>query len=168
MRGVSLLLSVCGLVGAMLGWRMTVGLLPALDPAASSMAVRLGLAAGFLLPAALLLAAMIAAQMVGRFMAGAFDPTSGAETPFLIRNQRVIGNSVEQLAVFVPGLLALAAGASRADMPGVAAAALVFAAARGLFWAGYLAHPMARAPGMAASFAVNLATLLAAAWLWLK
>ncbi len=168
MRGLSLLLSACGLAAAVLGWRLTMGLVPPADPATSSMAVRLGMAVAFLLPASLLLAATIAVQMAARFVAGAFDPTRDADTAFLRRNQRVISNSVEQLCVFAPALLALAAGAGRPEMPAVEALAIVFAAARLVFWAGYLVAPMARAPGMAASFGANLSALLAGIWMWLK
>jgi hypothetical protein len=52
-------------------------------------------------------------------------------------------------------------------MPPIVALAWVFALARVAFWAGYLAGARLRAPGMAATFAVNAATLVAAAWVWL-
>ena len=45
---------------------------------------------------------------------------------------------------------------------------LALAAARVAFWLGYLLDPMFRAPGMAATFMVNIGTLLAACWLWLR
>jgi hypothetical protein len=78
----------------------------------------------------------------------------------------VIGNTVEQLLVFAPALLAWAAGGGAAAMGGVLAAAVVFAAARLLFWAGYHAHPFARAPGMAATLAINALALGMAARAW--
>jgi hypothetical protein len=166
MRGLSLLLSCCGVVVALLFWRMLVPLMPQ-DPAASSMAVRLGSATAALLPSAFVMAAMIAAQMTGRFAAGALDPLAGHETRFLLTNQRVITNSVEQMAAFAPGFLALAAGATSDMLPEVLALGGTFAFARIIFWFGYLSAPIARAPGMAATFMVNISTLLAGTWFWL-
>lgn len=166
MRGLSLLLGSCGVVAALLAWRALVPLMPA-NAEATSMALRLGSAAAALLPAALVLAAMIAAQMAARFLAAAFDPLAGRETRFLRVNQRVISNTVEQMAVLAPALLALAAAASARQMPEITAAGAAFAIARLVFWAGYLVAPVARAPGMAASAAISLGCLLAAAWKWL-
>ena len=166
MRGLSMLLSACGIIVALLVWRAMVPLIPVAGDAAS-MAVRLGLGAAWLLPACFVLAAMVAAQMGGRFLLAAFDPLAGRDSRFLLVNQRVISNTVEQTLIFVPALLALAAAVPGAQMPAVLAAAAVFALARLVFWAGYLLAPMARAPGMAATMAVVAATLLAAAWKWL-
>jgi len=165
-RGLSVLLSVAGVVAAVLGWRALVGMV-APDPTWSSMAVRLGAAALALLPAALLLWLMVVAQMLARFVSAAFDPLSGADGYFLRLNQRVIANTVEQFLCFLPALLALAAGTSAARMPEVIALALVFAAARLVFWLGYLGGPVLRAPGMAATFAAVTAALAGAAWVWL-
>jgi hypothetical protein len=47
-------------------------------------------------------------------------------------------------------------------MPGVVALGVVFAVARLVFWGGYLIGPLLRAPGMAATFAVNVATFVTA------
>lgn len=165
-RRVALLAGTAGIAAGLLLWRLTLAVIP-IGADATSMALRLGLAAAATLPCAAILAAMILAQMAGRFLLGAFDPTGGDASRFLRTNQRVISNSVEQLMVFTPSLLALAAAAPRAAMPGVLALAVVFAFARLAFWAGYLAAPLARAPGMAATVTVNLATLLAATWFWL-
>jgi hypothetical protein len=78
----------------------------------------------------------------------------------------VLTNTVEQLAGFVPALLALAAGVASASMRFVVAAAFVFALARSVFWAGYLVGPLMRAPGMAATAAINVGTLVAAIFVW--
>lgn len=165
-RGLSLLLASAGIVAGALGWNGLSGsIVP--DPAWSSMAARLGMAALALLPSAIVLWLMIAAQMATRIVTGRFNPTEGPDSNFLLVNQRVIGNTMEQLLCFVPGLLALAAGVSAALMPKVIALALVFAAARLVFWLGYLARPVLRAPGMAATFATTTATLTAAIWVWL-
>ena len=165
MRGLSLLLGTAGAVAGFLTWIGLSDLLPA-DPAAASMSVRLGLAAFSLLPAVAVLAAMVLAQMIARFWQGAFDPGAGKDGQFLRLNQRVISNSVEQIAILAPAILALAAGAPGVQMGQVIALAWVFALARLLFWAGYLISPMLRAPGMAASFAVCLAALGWAVFVW--
>ena len=132
--------------------------------AAATDAARLGVAALALLPGAAVLAAMLVVQSLARFATGAFDPTAGADGPALVRTQRVIGNTVEQLAVFAPALLALAAAGG--PMRGVAALGIVFAAARLAFWIGYAVHPLARAPGMAATAACSLGALGWAALAW--
>ncbi len=165
-RALSLLLGVCGAVTAMLAWQALVPLMKP-DAAASSMGVRLGLACTALLPAAAVLALMLLAQMALRLLAGAIDPLAGRETRALLRNQRVIANTVEQFAVFAPSLLAFAAGATAARTGEVAAAGVVFAAMRLLFWGGYLLAPVGRAFGMAGTLTASLGTLGAAIWVWL-
>lgn len=74
---------------------------------------------------------------------------------------------MEQLLCFIPALFALAAGVTAALMPKVVALGLIFAAARLVFWLGYLARPVLRATGMAATFATVTATIAAAIWVWL-
>jgi hypothetical protein len=165
-RGLSFLLGCCGAVVALLGWLALVPLFPP-DPAASSMAVRLGTACAALLPGCAVLALMIIAQMGGRFLLGVFDPLAGRETRFLLVNQRILTNTVEQVAVFAPALLALAAAVPAPRMPEVMALGAVFALSRIVFWAGYLAAPVLRAPGMAATIVTATGTLAAAFWFWL-
>ena len=165
LRGLSLLLGVCGAVAAMLGWQMLVPYFPP-DPAGSSMAVRLGQGCAALLPGALVLALMVLGQMALRFAAGIADPLAGHETRWLRVNQRVITNTVEQFSIFVPALLALSAGVTGARMREVTALGVVFAAARLVFWIGYLIAPIGRAPGMAATLVATLSALGAAAWFW--
>jgi uncharacterized membrane protein YecN with MAPEG domain len=109
---------------------------------------------------------MIIVQMRARAATGAIDPTAGRDSHFLRLNQRVITNTVEQLACFVPALLALAGRAASERMNKVVALALLFALARLMVWLGYLVRPMLRAPGMAATFGVNVVTLGAAIWAW--
>jgi len=166
MRALSLLLGVCGAVASILAW---YGLVPLFrpNPAGSSMAIRLGLACAALLPGVAVLALMLLAQMALRSVAGAIDPLAGQETRLLLVNQRAIGNTLEQFAVFAPSLLAFAAGATAARTAEVMAAGAVFAGARALFWLGYLAAPVGRAFGMAATLVVTLGTLAAAIRVWL-
>jgi len=165
-RLTSLSLGGFGLVAGLAGWWALAQAI-AVPDGASTMGVRLGIAAAALLPAALVLLLMTAASFTARFIAAAFDPLAGRDPAFVARNQRVISNTVEQMLVFAPALLAWAAGGGAASMPGVLAAAWVFALARVLFWAGYLANPFGRAPGMAATIGINGLALWMAGRAWL-
>ena len=81
-------------------------------------------------------------------------------------NQRALANTVEQLAAFAPALLAVAARAPAGWMPSVVAAGLVFGLARLAFWGGYMVGPLGRSPGMAATYAINVVTLVSAVSVW--
>lgn len=166
-RPLSVLLWGIGGAGAVLLWQAIVPFVQ-LDPADTSMAVRLGHACLALVPSAAVLFAMTVVQMLARAATGRIDPTSGDDPAFLVVNQRCISNTIEQFLVFAPALLALAAGAGGRQMPEVIGLGLVFAAARLAFWVGYLAAPLARAPGMVATACCNAGALVAAAWIWLK
>jgi uncharacterized membrane protein YecN with MAPEG domain len=124
------------------------------------------LALAALLPAVCVLNLMIAAQMRLRAGSGAVDPLAGQDTQLLQVNQRALTNTVEQLAGFAPALLALAAGAPPGWMQFVVSAGLVFSLMRLVFWGGYLLGPLLRASGMAATFAINVSTLVAAVCVW--
>jgi hypothetical protein len=160
----SLLGSAIGIMVAMALWFGLARILPL--GAAAGMPLRIGLAVAALLPAVSVLDLMIVVQMGLRVRAGALDPLSGRDGRLLQVNQRVLTNTVEQLAGFAPSLLAVAAGAPPVWMPSIVAAGIVFAVARLVFWAGYMLGPLWRAPGMAASFAINVATLVTAIRLW--
>ena len=124
------------------------------------------MAGAALLPGVLVLNLMIALQMLGAGMEQG-DRSAGPRRQSLLQvNQRALTNTVEQLAGFVPALIALAAAAPPAWMPGVVALGVVFAVARLVFWGGYLIGPLLRAPGMAATVAVNVATFVTAVWVW--
>ncbi|MCC6720474.1 MAG: MAPEG family protein [Acetobacteraceae bacterium] len=165
MRGLSLLLGGCGAVAAVLGWQALVPFFPP-DPAGASMAVRLGQGCAALLPGAAVLALMVLAQMALRFATGAVDPLAGHDARLLRVNQRAISNTVEQFLVFAPAVLTLSAGVPGQRMGQVTALGAVFALARLVFWLGYLAAPLGRAFGMAATLTATLAALAAAAWFW--
>ncbi len=94
MRGLSLLLAVTGAIAGFLVWRGLATLIPA-DPAAASMAVRLGLGAAYMLPACGLLAAMILAQMTARSRHGCQ----------LQRQRRRLRLGADGLADLMPGIL---------------------------------------------------------------
>jgi uncharacterized MAPEG superfamily protein len=166
-RGLGLLLGGCGAVAAVLAWWGLVPLFP-VDPSGASMSVRLGLGCAALLPGAAALALMILAQMVFRVASGAVDPLAPTETRLLRVNQRAIGNTLEQMALFAPAVLALSAGSEAARMPEVMAAGMVFGGARVLFWLGYLVAPAGRSFGMAATLVVTLGALVAAFGAWLR
>ena len=166
MRGLSLLLSTCGLIAAYLLWNGIAGSIAPVADGASA-AGRLSLALLWLLPTAGLLWVMLLTQMAIRFAVMAFDPLARPQRRLLAVNQRVISNTVEHGLVFALALLALAGTASSRMMPQVLALAVVFAAARVVFWAGYLIAPMGRAPGMAATAAATAGALGGAIWLWL-
>ena len=153
-----------GAGAAIAGWQGLVANLPVV--LAAGLPERLGLACAALLPAVCVLDLMIVAQMALRARSGAVDPLAGGDNATLLVNQRALTNTVEQLAGFAPSLLALAAGVSSDRMRFVVAAGVVFAVARLVFWAGYILGPMMRAPGMAATFAINIGTLVAAIWVW--
>jgi uncharacterized membrane protein YecN with MAPEG domain len=166
MRRKSALLSTIGMLAALLIWRLLAAL--ASPVGTGTEAQRIGLGVATLLPGAVVLAAMILAQMVARASAQVFDPTAGQETRFLVVNQRVITNTVEQLAIFAPALVALASRSDPGEMSDVIALGGAFAVGRLMFWAGYLKAPLLRASGMAATAATTMATLLAALWAWLS
>lgn len=160
----SLLGAAIGIIVAAALWRALGAILPV--GIVRGMPEQIGLAAAALLPAVSVLDLMIVVQMALRLRTGALDPLSGRDGKVLQVSQRVLTNTIEQLAGFAPSLVAVAAGAPAAWMPSVIAAGLVFALARLVFWAGYLFSPLWRAPGMAASFAINIATLVTAIRLW--
>lgn len=109
--------------------------------------------------------AMILAIGNARALGPAIDPTLGAEDRAMQINGRVADNTLQQYAIFVVATLALAASLSPARMGVIAAAAIVFTAARIVFWIGYRLHPLYRAPGFAATAYLNIGLLAAALWL---
>lgn len=84
-----------------------------------------------------------------RLVTEAFDPLAGKETRSILVNLRYLQNTLEQLMLFVPGLLLLAAYAEPANAaPSVTAAALVWILARFAFWIGYRRGPQFRIAGL--------------------
>ena len=160
----ALLGSGIGIGGAFAIWEM-LGRIITTDPAADA-ATRLGLACAALLPAVCVLLLMVVMQMSLRVATRAIDPLAGRDGRLLQVNQRALANTVEQLTAFAPALLAVAARAPAGWMSSVVAAGLVFGLARLVFWGGYLVGPLGRSPGMAATYAINVATLVAAVSVW--
>jgi uncharacterized MAPEG superfamily protein len=126
---------------------------------------RLGYALRWDALAAVPLFTMILAIGNARALGPAIDPTLGAEDRAMQINGRVADNTLQQYAIFVVATLALATSLSPARMAVIAAAAIVFTAARILFWIGYRIHPLYRAPGFAATAWLNIGLLGAALWL---
>jgi len=95
-----------------------------------------------------------------RLRSPAIDPLSGYETRRMTINFRYLQNTLEQLMVFIPGLLGLAVYCSNGrSMRAVAATTVVWIVARLAFWIGYQRgslHRAAGAPGMALTMLVLL------------
>jgi hypothetical protein len=156
--------SAIGIGVAIAVWRGLAAIIPV--DIAAGLPERLGLGCAALLPAVCVLNLMILVQMRLRAQSGAVDPLAGHDGMLLRVNQRALTNTVEQLAGFAPALLALAGRTPPGGMRYVVAAGVVFALARLAFWGGYLLGPLARAPGMASTFAINVGTLVAAMLAW--
>ncbi|HET6196348.1 MAG TPA: hypothetical protein VFE12_11355, partial [Acetobacteraceae bacterium] len=104
-RHWSMLGSAAGVAVAFALWQAIGRSLPFAPPL--NTAERLGWACASLLPAVCLLNLMIVAQMRLRVSTDAIDPLAGNDGAKLRLNQRVLSNTVEQLAGFAPALLAL-------------------------------------------------------------
>ena len=156
--------AVSGIASMLLGLWLLTTLLPA-PAGVETVADRLAYAARWLAFAALPLFAMVAAVGNARFASAAIDPTRGAEDAKTIVNGRVADNTTQQLLLFAAGSLGLAASLPAEWMGVIRAAAIVFVAARIVFWIGYRIHPLYRAPGFAATAYLNLGLLGAALWL---
>ena len=115
---------------------------------AATTADRLAFAARLIAWPAMLLLVMVAATSGSRVLGNLYDPIADGETRLYRVSQKVLTNSVEQIAVFAPLMLA-AATVVPADRLGVlTAATMLYVLGRVVFWIGYLIHPYARAPGM--------------------
>lgn len=159
-------LTLAGIVaGTVLAWGAFFLFLPAAGPAAETApAERLARAAALLAWPALLVLAMIVAVALARFATGAFDPLKDAEGRFQRVTQRVLTNTVEQVAVFGPALLAASVLMEAGRLPALSVAAGLFVAGRLLFWAGYLLDPLHRSIGMVVTMNVNAGLLAYCLW----
>lgn len=156
--------AVSGIVSMALAmWLLSTRLAPPV--AMETVADRLAYAARWLAFAALPLFAMVAAVGNARFLGEAIDPTRGAEDKAMIVNGRVADNTTQQFLLFIAGSLGLAASLAPDQMGVIRAAAIVFVAARIVFWIGYRIHPLYRAPGFSSTAYLNLRLLLGAVWL---
>ena len=126
---------------------------------------RIVYAVSWLALAAVPLLLMVGAVGNARFKSEAIDPTRGVEDKAMVVNGRVADNTLQQFALFVAGLLALAAVVPPQYAAVLGAAAIWFTIARISFWIGYRIDPLYRAFGFASTFYLNLGLLLAALWL---
>ena len=84
-----------------------------------------------------------------RLHSDAFDPLAGRESRRLKINIRYLQNTVEQLLLFIPGLMALAWYCEDgSSMRAVAATSVVWILARAAFWIGYHIGPQYRVVGL--------------------
>lgn len=84
-----------------------------------------------------------------RLVTPAIDPLAGQESPRMRINQRYVQNSIEQLWLFVPGLVLLAIQARDGfSMRAVVATTVVWIIARWVFWIGYGIGPRFRSAGL--------------------
>jgi hypothetical protein len=111
---------------------------------------------------------MIAAIGNSRFTSEAIDPTLGKDSPKMIVNGRVADNTLQQLMLFLVGMLALAVTLPIQLLSIVAAVSITFVVMRLAFWVGYRIKPVYRAFGFASTAYMNLGMLLAALWLWAR
>jgi len=109
---------------------------------------------------------LIGVMAVGnnRFFSEAIDPTLQKEDPATQINGRVVENTQQQFLLFLVGTLALSTRLAADQMRVIPAAAIVFVAARILFWIGYRIHPLYRAFGMAATGYLNVGIIGFALW----
>jgi hypothetical protein len=129
---------------------------------------RIAYAARWAVVAALPFFFMVAAVGNARFKSEAIDPTLGKESPRMIVDGRVADNTLQQLVLFLVGLLGLAVTLPIERMSIVAAVSITFVIARAVFWFGYRIKPVYRAPGFSSTAYLNLGMLFAALWLWLR
>ena len=120
---------------------------------------RIAYALRWLALAALPLFMMVVAVGNARFTSKAIDPTRGAEDRAMIINGRVADNTLQQFALFVAGVLALAASVPPDRLQVIGAAAIVFVIMRLLFWIGYRIDPLYRAFGFSSTAYMNAGLL---------
>ena len=129
-----------------------------LEPAA-----RLVLAARWLLVAALPYAAVCLVILYQRFAEGAHNPLAHVESERLKVHCRVMQNNLEQLALFAACIVPLATYLSSDQARLIPITCVFFAAARLLYWWGYLRNgTLGRAPGVQLTFTLNVSLLAAA------
>ena len=121
---------------------------------------RLLLALRWLVVAMLPYVAVCGHIATARLREGSHDPTRNEESPTLKIHCRVMQNTLEQLVWFAVCLLAIAPVLSPEEARLVPIAAVTFALARALYWWGYLQQgTLGRAPGVQATFTLNILLL---------
>lgn len=116
---------------------------------------------------ALVFFAMVASVGNARFASEAIDPTVGKESPKMIVDGRVADNTLQQLVLFLIGMLGLAVTLPLERLSVVAAVSITFVIVRIAFWIGYRIKPVYRAFGFSSTAYLNLGMLVATLWMWL-
>jgi len=152
-----------GAASGIAGMALAVWLLTYWLPAPAGIdttADRLAYALRINLVAVLPLFFMIITIANSRFLSDAIDPTREAENQQQIVDGRVADNTFQQNFVFAAASMALATIVSSHHLQVIWACAIVFIAARLIFWFGYRIHPLFRAPGMSATAYLNLGMIV--------
>ena len=156
-----------GILGMiLLVWILSSVIAP--PPIADTAADRLAYALRWAVVAALPFFFMVAAVGNARFNSEAIDPTRGKESQKMIVDGRVADNTLQQLVLFLVGMLALSVSLPIERLSIVAAVAITFVIVRIAFWIGYRIKPVYRAFGFSSTAYMNLGMLLASLWLWLR
>ena len=160
-----------GAASGILGMLVLVwGLSSAIAPPAiaDTAADRMAYALRWAVPPALLFFAMVAAVGNARFASEAIDPTRGKESPKMVVDGRVADNTLQQLVLFLVGMLALAMSLPIARMSIIPAVSITFVLVRIAFWIGYRIKPVYRAFGFSSTAYMNLGMLVGTLWMWLR
>jgi len=156
-----------GILGMiLLVWILSSVIAP--PPIADTAADRLAYALRWAVVAALPFFFMVAAVGNARFNSEAIDPTRGKESQKMIVDGRVADNTLQQLVLFLVGMLALSVSLPIERLSIVAAVAITFVIVRIAFWIGYRINPVYRAFGFASTAYMNVGMLFASLWLWLS
>ncbi len=127
---------------------------------------RIAYALRWAVPTALLFFFMVAAVGNARFTSEAIDPTVGKESQRMIVDGRVVDNTLQQLVLFLVGMLALAVTLPVQRLSIIAAVSITFVVMRLAFWIGYRIKPIYRAFGFSSTAYMNAGMLIAALWMW--
>ena len=111
---------------------------------------------------------MVIAIGNSRFLSDAIDPTMGKESPKLVVDGRVADNTLQQLALFLVGMMGLAITLPVYRLNVVAAVSITFFVMRFAFWIGYRIKPAYRAFGFSSTAFMNVGMLVASLWLWVE
>jgi MAPEG family len=126
---------------------------------------RLAYAFRWLVVAVLPLFIMLAAVGNARFLSEAIDPTIGKESEKMVVDGRVADNTLQQFVCFLVGIVALSVSLPIERISYVPAVAIAFVISRIIFWVGYRAHPLYRAPGFASTAYMNAFMYIAVIWM---
>lgn len=159
--------AACGIAGMLLMvWGFSQLILPPAIP--DTAADRIAYALRWAIPPALLFFVMVGAVGNARFKSEAIDPTLGKESQKMIVDGRVADNTLQQLVLFLVGMLGLAVTLPAHRLNIVAAVSITFVIVRTAFWIGYRIKPVYRAFGFSSTAYMNLGMLVASLWLWLR